>query len=105
MNEDIPSYRVDPFSLGLDGARFDFGLPFEDRLRLMYGLNLSSKTAGASYALPYDLGNLSAQYTTPNDARMPAMTNVQYSSPAGLQIGYNDQGGYKSYNVQYNKRF
>jgi hypothetical protein len=105
MNEDIPSYRVDPFSLGLDGARFDFGLPFEDRLRLMYGLDLASKTAGASYTLPYGVGNINAQYTTPNDARMSPMTNVQYISPAGLQAVYNDQGGNKYYGIQYNKRF
>ena len=105
MNEEIPSYKVDPFTLGLNGARFDFGLPFEDRLRLMYGLDLANKTAGASYTLPYDAGNVMAQYTTPNDARMPAMTNVQYNSPTGLQAVYNDQGGNKYFGLQYGRRF
>lgn len=109
--EQLPQfqYTVDPFTVALNGgnpsARFDFGLPIEDRLRLMYGLDLASKTAGASYRLPYGVGDINAQYTSPNDAMAPAITQVQYISPAGLQIGYNDQGGNKSYNVQYRKRY
>lgn len=102
-------YTVNPLTVALNGlapsARLDFGLPIEDRLRLMYGLDLASKTAGASYALPYDVGSLNALYTSPRDARMPSNTNVQYISPAGLQAVYNQQGDNKYYGVQYQNRF
>lgn len=113
MNEEelLPQfeYQVNPLTVALNGlqpsARIDFGLPFADRLRLMYGLDLASKNASASYELPYGAGNLMAQYTQANDARMPSNTNVQYSSPAGVQAVYNQQGDNKTYGIQYNKRF